>query len=67
MTFFQPFLISFVVAVNVFASNVFVTILLAAAMVLYLLFNVKLLCSKIAILQLAFVVPCVAAFLPVFF
>jgi len=56
-----------VVVVNVFATNVVGVILLGMMLVFFYLFNVKMYCSKNAVFQVFFAVPCVVAFLMVFF
>ena len=55
------------VVVGVFASDVLVVVMLAVALGAYFVFNVKMCWARVPILQSLFVVPCVAAFLPVFF
>jgi hypothetical protein len=66
MLYLQSFLIPFAVVVNVFATNVLVVILLGVALVLFCLFNIKQICSKTAVLQLLFTLPCIAVLLMVY-
>jgi hypothetical protein len=67
LLYFSPFLIGFIVASNVFAANVVLVIMMILALVLFWLFNLKGYCERSPLMQLLFVLPCVAAFMVVFF
>lgn len=67
MLFLQAFLISFVVVVNIFASNLVVVVLLGLSLIMFYLFNIKRCCNNNKIYQTLFTLPCMVVFIMVYY
>lgn len=65
MTFGIPFLIGFVIATTSYAVDVIYLIAMGATILLFLIFNVIRVCSKLKICTLLFMIPALASFIPI--
>lgn len=64
--FLQPFLIGSIVCNGIFATNAISLVLIAAMVLLFLIFNIKGACSNVKWLSLLFMLPALGSFVPVF-